>query len=261
MVLLNQSNKEINDIKNLVVQIGRMLDIIYQKTSWTHLFNKTLKKTIQEAKLVYYRREFEYNRSNIKRTWSTINDILCKTKHSHQGVKSIISNGRMINDTAEIVNKFNEFFINIGPNLTSNVSRVSHETHHKYLTRNILTSFNYSLVDENHIAKTLASLRTKNSSGHDGISTKLLKFISPVWRSDTVPVLRLYLSPVRMRDIKCLNLDSRPVLRLFQYAAATVACHCFYYYFRVSIAPPPFLYKCINNYLYKEGGGAMETRK
>ena len=85
----------------------------------------------------------------------------------------------MINDTAEIVNKFNEFFINIGPNLISNVSTVSHETHHKYLTRNTLTSFNSSLVDENHIAKTLASLRTKNSSGHDGISTKLLKFISP----------------------------------------------------------------------------------
>ena len=85
----------------------------------------------------------------------------------------------MINDTAEIVNKFNKFFINIGPNLMSNVSRVSHETHHKYLTRNILTSFNFSLIDVNHIAKTLASLRTKNSSGHDGISTTLLKFISP----------------------------------------------------------------------------------
>ena len=60
-------------------------------------FNKTLKKTMREAKLVYYRREFEYNRSNIKRTWSTINDILWKTKYSHQSVKSIISNGRMIN--------------------------------------------------------------------------------------------------------------------------------------------------------------------
>ena len=85
----------------------------------------------------------------------------------------------MINDTEEIVNKFNEFFINIGPNLINNVSRVSHETHHKYLTRNILTSFNFSLVDENHIVKTLASLRTKNSSGHDGISTKLLKIYIP----------------------------------------------------------------------------------
>ena len=71
---------------------------------------KTLEKTIREAKLVYYRREFEYNRSNIKRTWSTINDILCKTKHNHQGVKSTISNGRRINDTAEIVNKFYHFF-------------------------------------------------------------------------------------------------------------------------------------------------------
>ena len=48
-----------------------------------------------------------------------------------------------MNDTAEIVNKFHDFFINIGPNLISNVSRVSHETHYKYLIRNILTSFNF----------------------------------------------------------------------------------------------------------------------
>ena len=78
-------------------------------------FNKTLTKTIREDKLVYYRREFEYNRSNKNRTWITINDIWCKTKHSHQGVKSIISNGRMINDTAEIVNKFNEFLSALDP--------------------------------------------------------------------------------------------------------------------------------------------------
>ena len=70
-------------------------------------------------------------------------------------------------------------FINIRPNLINNISRVSHKTHHKYLIRNISTSFNFNLVDENHIAKTLASLRMKNSSGHDGKSTKLLKFISP----------------------------------------------------------------------------------
>ena len=85
----------------------------------------------------------------------------------------------MINDVAKIVNKFNDFFINIWPNLISNASRVSHEPHHKYLPKNTLTSLNFSLVDENCIAKTLASLRTKNSSEHDDISTKLLKFISP----------------------------------------------------------------------------------
>ena len=110
-------------------------------------FNKSLKKTIREVKLAYYRQEFEYTRSNIKRTWSTINEILCKTKN--RGVKSIMSKRRRINDTAEIVNKFNNFVINIGPNLINNVLKVSHETHHKYLIRNTLTSFNFSRVDEN----------------------------------------------------------------------------------------------------------------
>ena len=90
---------------------------------------------------------------------------------------------------------------------------------------------------------------------------EILTFSSPggecrqVSRSDTTPVLRLYLFPVRIRDIKCLNLDFCPVLRLSQCAAATVACHCLHYYCRISIAPSPSLYKCINNYSYKEGAG------
>ena len=170
-----------------------------------------------EAKLVYYRREFEYNRSNIKRTWSTINDISCKTKCSHQGIKSIISNGRMINNTAKVVNEFNEFFINIGPNLICNVSKVSHETHHKYQTRNILTSFNFSLVDENHIAKTLASLHTKNFSGYDGISTKSLKFISPALLKPLTIVMNQSLItgifPDKLKIAKVISLFKKTMLQ------------------------------------------------
>ena len=123
----HKGNKWItHDIIKAIKQIDKLyeeLNCINRSHARYHLlknklntFNKTLKKTIREAKLVYYRREFEYNKSNIKKTWSTINDILCKTNHSHQDVKSLISIGRMRNDTAEIVNKFNDFFINIGPN-------------------------------------------------------------------------------------------------------------------------------------------------
>ena len=40
-------------------------------------------------------------------------------------------------------------------------------------------SFSFTLVNENDVVKHLASLRTKNSAGVDGISVKLLKKLSP----------------------------------------------------------------------------------
>ena len=48
-----------------------------------------------------------------------------------------------------------------------------------YLNKAILTSFNFTLIDDGILGKTLHSLRTKTSAGHDGISVKLLKYLFP----------------------------------------------------------------------------------
>ena len=48
-----------------------------------------------------------------------------------------------------------------------------------YLNKAILTSFNFTLIDYDILGKTLHSLRTKTSAGHDGISLKLLKYLFP----------------------------------------------------------------------------------
>ena len=48
-----------------------------------------------------------------------------------------------------------------------------------YLNKCILTSFQFNLIDGEHIKKIMKSLKNKTSVGHDGVSTKLLKHISP----------------------------------------------------------------------------------
>ena len=48
-----------------------------------------------------------------------------------------------------------------------------------YLNGAIVISFNFILIDEGRLWKTLHSLRTKTSSGYDGISVKLLKYLFP----------------------------------------------------------------------------------
>ena len=141
-------------------------------------YKKILKKSIREAKIQYYNAEFEKSKHNIKKTWKTIADIIQISKNKPNGIKCILDNGRLT-DQLEITNKFNDFFINIGPSLTKNMPTTRNHNYGKYLTGNILSSFQFDLVDDDTIVKTLHSIRSKSSSGHDGISTKLLKFLSP----------------------------------------------------------------------------------
>ena len=92
---------------------------------------------------------------------------------------ALLDYGRLVAIQLEIANKFYDFFINIGPSLTKNMPTTRNHNYEKYLTGNILSSFQFDLVDDDTIVKTLHSIKSKSSSGHDGISTKLLKFLSP----------------------------------------------------------------------------------
>ena len=143
------------------------------------VYNTILKKTIGEAKFSYYNRQFEINKSNMKKTWSTINEIICKSKHKQFGIKAILYEGRQINDCDKIAELFNKFYLDIGPSLVNKSVQPANSDFQKYLTRNVLTSFHFDLINESSLNNVIYNLRNKSSPGHDGISTRLLKFLSP----------------------------------------------------------------------------------
>ena len=72
---------------------------------------------------------------------------------------SIISQG--IHDPQQTVEHFNNFFINSGPSLVSKSTPPTNKTFRMYLHKTILTSFNFTLIDEGILGKTLHSLRSK----------------------------------------------------------------------------------------------------
>ena len=53
----------------------------------------------------------------------------------------------------------------------------------KYQTGNTLSSLQFDLVDDDTVAKTVHSIKSKSSSGCDVIPTKLLKYLSPPYIS------------------------------------------------------------------------------
>jgi hypothetical protein len=142
-------------------------------------FNSILKKLIRQCKKDYYSEQFLKYKGDMKNTWKTISNIIQKNQFSNVFDQNFLINGKFTSNLGYIVNKFNEFFVGVGPKLANTIDPVHGEHFSQYLTQNIRSEFKFQLISEEHLKKTIASLKSKSSSGVDGISTKLLKQICP----------------------------------------------------------------------------------
>ena len=76
------------------------------------------------------------SKSDIKNTWKTINEILCKGKTKKTLSKYYVKDAEsIIVDKLDIANKFNTFFTETGPNLASNIKYQGHFDHSHYLKK------------------------------------------------------------------------------------------------------------------------------
>ena len=82
-----------------------------------------------------------------------------------------------LKENQEIANRFNTFFINIGPNQSKNIVYNGDKTHKSYLTHTFQTEFNYTEVNEEIILNIIDNLKNSNSCGFDDLSTNTLKSI------------------------------------------------------------------------------------
>ena len=123
-------------------------------------YNALLKKAIREAKTIYYNDILEKNKTDMRKMWTAINEIICKTKHKKVCIKAIATGRKLIKDPDIIAKKFNEFFVNIGPSLLKNNCLIENKTYQMYMTKTILTSFQFSLIDGAIYDKVVSSLHT-----------------------------------------------------------------------------------------------------
>ena len=85
----------------------------------------------------------------------------------------------ILNENREVIAKsFNKYFVNIGPDLASNIK----EPYMKFLNKPISSRFSFEHVDENTVTKIIdhLSLSTKKSYGIDELSIRLIKSIKSI---------------------------------------------------------------------------------
>ena len=89
-----------------------------------------------------------------------------------------IVNDQSITDTKDIANHFNNFFSNIGANLSSSIKlHDSNAAFTDYLNHPTDRRFTFSQINEREVLAIINKLKNKTSSGKHGISNKLLKSI------------------------------------------------------------------------------------
>lgn len=144
-------------------------------------FNNILKKTIRFTKKAYYETLFNKYNGDMKGTWKTINSILSRTKRKKTFPQFFKDGNNIITSKLAIVNHFNSFFTNIGPNLSNSIIDIpNNKSFRSFLNTRKNYNFNFKNINTDIVNTIIDKLAPKSSTGYDGISTKLLKTIKNV---------------------------------------------------------------------------------
>ena len=140
--------------------------------------NNIYKSAVRKAKKEYYSSKFNEFSSNMRKTWSTINQLINKNRKAHS-IPNIFTDGnRSYESFQDISEGFNNFFVDVGPRLAEDIPNCDKDFK-DYLGAPVNEIFVFQNITPQIIYSTLNKLQPKLSCGPDNISTKLLKEIMP----------------------------------------------------------------------------------
>jgi hypothetical protein len=118
----------------------------------------------------------ETNKNNMKNLWTILKQAIGKQRNKSNFPSTFTINNKQVSVKSEITESFNNYFSNIGIATSQNIPK-SKQSYTNYLNRSIGISNSIFIepVDSSYIIETANKLKPKLSSGHDEISTKLLK--------------------------------------------------------------------------------------
>ena len=93
---------------------------------------------------------FEENKTNLKRTWEGIRNVVNISKKKKTAINSLSYKGKCITDKVEIANSLNEFFVNIGNTVEEKIPQTN-KNYKEYLGNRVVNSFLPSPVMESEI--------------------------------------------------------------------------------------------------------------
>ena len=140
------------------------------------------------------------------------------------GITFSVNNEEQVDEPKQIANKFNDYFVNVGPSLAKKFDRDEND-HRKYLNGNFPNSMFLSHIAPSEIEGIIANINPNKSSGIDEISPKVVHKIGPIISSPLCHIFNLtfttghipeelkmsLISPVYKADDKTKFTNYRPI--------------------------------------------------
>ena len=133
----------------------------------------TLKR---KAEKNYLAAKFEQAKDDLRETWKIIKDVINKKPTDSLITDSFKFENKIITNPEDISNKFNDFFVTIGPNLDAKIDppQVNFET---FLSKSVKESFFIEPTSSDEIIRTIDQCKSKYSSGWDNIPMAVIKSV------------------------------------------------------------------------------------
>ena len=138
------------------------------------IFCDQFNKIKRHVKMHYYKTQIENSKHDIKKTWTILKEAIGKRNKTSSLPQHFIINNKAVSNRTKIADSFNTFFSSIGK-ITSQKVPPSSKHFSSYLNNPTVQSMFLTPVDSNEIITIVNKMKPKTSSGHDNISTKLIK--------------------------------------------------------------------------------------
>jgi len=185
----NQSNKPW--FTKGLVNACRKKNYLYKKFLCTRtvitenrykLYKNKLTRIMRQAEKCYYDKLLLANKDNMQGTWKILKQII--GKQSNKPVCNVfVENDLKITNHRDIAEGFNNFFVNVGPNLASKIKPPKNGLRNNINSQSfpngvdILESLFLKPVTEDELLRTVNKCKSKRSCGNDDINMYIVKSV------------------------------------------------------------------------------------
>ena len=140
-------------------------------------YKNKLTQILRKCEKNYYDKILDEQKHNMKGTWNILNNIIGKNKNQKSYPETFKHNNTLVTNKKDIANGFNNFFVNIGPDLAKNITAPENSDIKDYLNVNKVQSLFIQPTCEQEILDIVKRADGKHSTDHDGLCMNTLKKI------------------------------------------------------------------------------------
>ena len=138
---------------------------------------QTKKNEMKAAEKKHYCDILIQNKTNSKKMWNIIKDVIYRNNKKKLQSKFKLSDGTMTTDLKLVTEKFNDFFVNVGPTLARKIPEQDRNPE-DFMQARAVFSLYLEPVTETEVTNLINSLKS-SAPGFDSISSSILKLVLP----------------------------------------------------------------------------------